>query len=99
MGLALFAALVLLAAMAWVLAGGSLTRLAVVGMLAVIPFLAYFALKRPVIFPLGIYLLSVPLNDILYFPQFGTLSKLIGVVTFAALAFGSCAIGSSSSPR
>jgi O-Antigen ligase len=78
--------IVFLALVARFFAGGSSLRAAAVALLTLLPFVAYFAIKRPLFFPLGLYVVSIPLNDILYFPQFGTLSKLIGVLTFAALA-------------
>lgn len=79
--------LILLALLAYMLAGGSTPRVTAIVMLALSPFAAYFAVKRPLIFPFALFVALVPLNDILAFDQFGTVSKLVGMSSFLALAF------------
>ena len=49
------------------------------------PVAAYFAFVRPLVFPFGLYVLLVPFDNLLGQGQFGTLTKLLGIVSGACL--------------
>jgi O-antigen ligase len=51
------------------------------------PFAVYFALKRPMIFPFGLYVMLVPFDAILLGDQGATLTRFVAIATAAALAF------------
>lgn len=82
-----------------VIAGGSIAALAVTelagtktgGVLAILaiagPILVYLTLAAPLIFPFGVYELSVPFENILSTPTYGTLTKLLGIVAGIAIVF------------
>lgn len=76
----------LLAACAHFLAGGSIVRTVFCLMIPLAPFAVYLVIKWPFIFPFAFYVCLIPLNEILYFGQFGTVSKLLGALSFVALA-------------
>lgn len=49
------------------------------------PVAAYLAFVRPLVFPFGLYVLLVPFDNLLVQGQFGTLTKLLGIVSGACL--------------
>lgn len=53
--------------------------------LSLTPFAVFLALKRPLIFPLGLYIMMVPFDSILGTTT--TLTRLVAIVTAAALLF------------
>jgi O-antigen ligase len=53
--------------------------------LSLIPFAVFLALKRPLIFPLGLYVMMVPFDSILGTTT--TLTRLVAIATAAALLF------------
>ena len=50
-------------------------------------FGAYFAYRRPLVFPFTLYVISIPFNDILTSGAFGTISRLLAVLAAAPLLF------------
>lgn len=66
--------------------GGSVMRTVLCVLIAILPLAVYLVIKWPLIFPFAAYVCMVPLNEILYFSSFGTVSKLLGSLTFVALA-------------
>jgi O-antigen ligase len=75
--LAVFATAVL-----FLVEGVTLPGLALAAALAA-PFALYAALKRPLDFPFGLYVLLVPFDNLLHAGAFGTLTKLLGIVSGA----------------
>lgn len=53
---------------------------------ALIPVAALIAVTRPLIFPYGLYVLLVPFDNLLGAGSFGTLTKLLGILTTICLA-------------
>lgn len=51
------------------------------------PFLLYLAIVDPVFFPLGLYALLTPLDNILNITAFGTVTRLCGAAAACALLF------------
>ena len=51
------------------------------------PVLLYAGLLAPLVFPFSTYVVAVPLDEILTIPSFGTLERLIGILTAVALLF------------
>jgi hypothetical protein len=56
-------------------------------LIAVAPVLIYVAITKPFIFPFGLYVLLVPFDNILRIDSFGTLTKLLAVLSGAVFAF------------
>src|SRR5579872_4359503 len=56
---------------------GSKTRIAIALMLALSPVLLWVAISRPVLFPLSVYVMFVPFDNLLGISNFGTLTKLL----------------------
>jgi len=54
--------------------------------LGVSPLAVYYSIKRPLLFPFGLYVISIPFG-FMQLPQFGTLSKLTGILAALAIAF------------
>jgi len=77
---------IFLALCARFLSGGSVSRAVLCLMVALAPPAVYLLVKRPLIFPFACYVCLVPLNAILFFGHLGTLSKLLGAMSFIALA-------------
>ncbi len=77
--LAVFASLAVAAAVLLLVGGVTLPAMALTAALAA-PFALYAALKRPLDFPFGLYVLLVPFDNLLHTGGFGTLTKLLGIV-------------------
>jgi O-antigen ligase len=82
--LAVFASVAVAAAVLLLVGGVSLPALGLTAALAA-PFALYAALKRPLDFPFGLYVLLVPFDNLLHTGGFGTLTKLLGIVAGAFL--------------
>ena len=61
-------------------AGVSLSSIAF-GCVAFAPIAIYVALKRPMDFPLGLYVVLIPFDNLLGTGSFGTITKLLGIVS------------------
>jgi hypothetical protein len=73
--------------LAYVVAHGTLKMLALGSLVAVAVPVCYFSIERPMLFPFGLYVVLVPLNEILTLGKFGTINKLLGIMTFGAVLF------------
>jgi O-antigen ligase len=67
------------AALALILIGVNSTSIALTALI-VAPLALYFALDRPLDFPLGLYILLIPFDLLLQTGSVGTLTKLLGMV-------------------
>lgn len=65
---------------------GSTSAMTMLLAAALIPVAALTAATRPLIFPYGLYLLLVPFDNLLGAGHFGTLTKLLGILTTVCLA-------------
>lgn len=72
------------AALAFLVFGVSSSTIALTA-LVVAPLALYVALRRPLDFPLGLYVLLIPFDNLLQTGSFGTLTKLLGMVAGAFL--------------
>jgi O-antigen ligase len=72
---------------AYLVAGGSKKDIALALAVAAAPVLLYLAIKRPFIFPFGLYAVLVPFNHLSFIQGFGTMTKLAGILSSAALIF------------
>lgn len=81
------AASAILLLLAYVVAHGTLRTFAVGVAVALAIPLGYIAIERPMLFPFGLYVILVPLDDILSVGHSGTITKLLGIATFGALLF------------
>jgi hypothetical protein len=81
------AVVVLSLAAAYLLAGGSKKDIALALAVAAGPVLLYLAIKRPFIFPFGLYAVLVPFNHLSVVKDLGTMTKLAGILASAALIF------------
>lgn len=81
------AASVILLLLAYVVAHGTLKTFALGVLVAFAIPLGYVAIERPLLFPFGLYVVLVPLDDILKIGSAGTITKLLGIATFGALLF------------
>jgi O-antigen ligase len=77
--LAVFVLLTGLAALLLLVKGFNLSSLAFAALVAA-PLGLYAAVKRPLDFPLGLYILLIPFDNLLGTGSFGTLTKLLGIV-------------------
>ena len=77
----------LLAAYALVQMAGTKTGTAIALLATVGPAAVYAALVAPVAFPFSAYLALTPFDNILDLGQFGTLTRLLGILSGAALLF------------
>ena len=55
--------------------------------IGIAPFALYFTLKRPLIFPLGLYIMMVPVDGLLLNSSTATLTRFVGIATSVALLF------------
>lgn len=79
--LVISAALLVGGALVFLLVGGvSVTSIGLTG-LAFAPIAIYVGLKRPVDFPLGLYVVLIPFDNLLGTGSFGTITKLLGIVS------------------
>jgi hypothetical protein len=81
------AASVILLLLAYVVAHGTLKTFALGVVVAFAIPLGYVAIERPMLFPFGLYVLLVPIDDLLNVGHAGTITKLLGMMTFGALFF------------
>jgi O-antigen ligase len=84
-GLAAGVATVFLLGVALAVGTGDYVHAALLGGLALLPFLVLLALKRPYAFPYGLYVLLVPFDNLLLIPGAGTLTKLLGMVSITCI--------------
>jgi O-antigen ligase len=82
--LAAFGSVACAAAVLLLVSGITLPGLALAAMVAV-PLAIYVALRQPLDFPFGLYVLLVPFDNLLHAGAFGTLTKLLGIVAGAFL--------------
>lgn len=81
------AASVILLLLAFVVAHGTLKTFALGVVVAFAIPLGYVAIERPLLFPFGLYVILVPLDDLLAVGSSGTITKLLGIAVFGALLF------------
>jgi O-antigen ligase len=86
-GLIVMAALGVLTCLATVALAGTKTGAALGVLLTVGPVLLYIAIVSPIAFPFGLYAALTPLDALLSLPGFGTMTKVLGIVTAAAMLF------------
>lgn len=86
-GLTVAAALGTVAAYAGVSLSGTKTGAALATITTAGPVLVYAAIIAPLAFPFGLYAILTPFDNLLNFTQFGTLTRLVGIATGAALLF------------
>jgi O-antigen ligase len=55
--------------------------------IAVTPVLAYVAFKRPLVFPFAAYVALIPFDNLLQIPKYGTLTKLMAILSGLAFVF------------
>ena len=79
------AAVGLMAIAAMLLASGSKSGAVLALALAGAPELLYLAIRRPFIFPFGLYAVLVPFNHIIVISGLGTLTKFAGILASVAL--------------
>jgi O-antigen ligase len=79
------AAVGLMAIAAMLLASGSKSGAVLALALAGAPVLLYLAIRRPFIFPFGLYAVLVPFNHIIVISGLGTLTKFAGILASVAL--------------
>jgi len=65
---------------------GSKTGIALGIALIVSPVATYLAIRQPILFPFGLYVVLIPFDHLLLLPQFGTLTRLLAIASGAALA-------------
>jgi O-antigen ligase len=87
LGLGLIAAFGIVAAFASVELAGTKTGMILAMASTIGPALLYAMLTAPISFPFSVYILLVPFDSILDLPAFGTLTKLLGIASAAALLF------------
>jgi O-antigen ligase len=86
-GLSVVALCGLIAAYASVQLSGTKTGAALSLITTVGPALLWAAIAAPLAFPFGVYAILTPFDNILAMPEFGTLTKLLGLASGAALLF------------
>ncbi len=87
LGLAIVAVLGILACFASVTLSGTKTGAVLALMATLGPVALYVAIVSPVLFPFGVYAVATPFDTLLTLPAFGTMTKILGVVSAAALLF------------
>lgn len=65
---------------------GEYDRIAIVFGLLAAPFAIVLALRRPLLFPYGLYVIFIPFDNMLSLGSAGTLTKYLALLAFAALA-------------
>lgn len=73
--------------LAYEVAHGTPMRFALGIFVALVIPLCFFAIERPLIFPFGLFVVLAPFEAILNLGRIGTINKLIGIATFAAIVF------------
>ncbi len=82
---ALLGVLLAVAVCAILIAGGEQTGIGAALLIIALPFAAYLALVRPLVFPYGLYVLLVPFDNLLGSGSGGTLTKVLGIVAGACI--------------
>lgn len=77
----------LIAAYASVQLSGTKTGVALSLLVTLGPAVLYAALTVPLVFPFGLYAILTPFDSLLSMPEFGTLTRLLGLASGAALLF------------
>lgn len=79
---AVYMALAALLACCALLVGTDASATLVVALaVALLPFLGYLALIRPMVFPFGLYVVLIPFDNLLVTGSGGTVTKLLGIVS------------------
>lgn len=86
-GVAIIAVLGVLAAYAEAVLGHTKTGVALALILTIGPPLLYAAIVRPIVFPFALYAILTPFDTLLVFSQLGTMSKILGLASGAAILF------------
>ena len=73
--------------LAYEVAHGTPMRFALGLFVALLIPLCYFAIERPLVFPFGLFVVLAPFEAILRIGSIGTINKLLGIATFAAIVF------------
>ena len=76
---------VVVAALAYALVPATPMRIGLVASLAVAPVLLYYAVKRPLIFPLALLVMAVPFEELAVIPGVGTISRTLGFLAAVSL--------------
>ena len=84
---AILVALCVLAGFGAIALGGTKSGLALALLVAFGPLAVYAGLRAPMVFPFGLFLVLVPFDNLLAFSSFGTLTKLLGLVSGVAFIF------------
>lgn len=74
-----FGALALLACCALLVGSGSEMPLTLAVTIALVPFLGYWALVRPLVFPFGLYVVLIPFDNLLVAGSSVTVTKILGI--------------------
>lgn len=82
--LAVFVLLLASAAVLLLASGHAMLGLALVFAIAA-PYGLYIAFTRPLVFPFGLYVLLVPFDNVLGAGSFGTITKLLGIISGGVL--------------
>ena len=73
--------------LAYEVAHGTPMRFALGIFVALLVPLFVFAIERPLVFPFGLFVVLAPFEAILRIGSIGTINKLLGIATFAAIIF------------
>jgi len=84
---AIVAAAAILVLLAYEVAHGTKRTIAVGFLVAVLIPLSVAAIERPLLFPFGLYVILAPFESILQIGGYGTINKMVGIVTFLAVLF------------
>lgn len=77
---AYLAVVALLGFCALLIGSGSGTPLVLALAIALLPFLGYYALVRPLAFPFGLYVVLIPFDNLLVAGSSGTITKILGII-------------------
>jgi O-antigen ligase len=86
-GLSAIGLCALIAAYASAVLSGTKTGVALSLLTTLGPALLYAAIAVPLAFPFGLYAILTPFDNLLALPEFGTLTRLLGIASGAALLF------------
>ncbi|MDE2573118.1 MAG: hypothetical protein KGM44_11460, partial [bacterium] len=92
------AAVLVLVACAFLLSKGTPMRVAAAVALALGPAILLIGLTRPLLFPYGLYVLLIPFDNLLSVSSFGTLTKLLGMLSGLAFVFWCLRVGRLETP-
>jgi hypothetical protein len=80
-------ALGLMSAAAMFIVGGSKHDIVFSLAVTALPVTVIIAATRPLVFPFGLYVLALPFDNLLDIPGFGTITKLLGLLSGACILF------------